>query len=83
MKKVIFLKSYLCGKPVQCLVSLIAILIKHSMISNLELPGKMEKVEALSAALLDLPASHYETLKYLLAHLYRYVPCYECRGSVV
>ena len=52
-------------------------LIKHSMISNLELPGRLEKVQALSSALHDLPASHYETLKYLLGHLYRYVPCYE------
>ena len=63
-------------------VFLIAMLIKHSMISNLELPGRMEKVQALSSALHDLPASHYETLKYLLGHLYRYVPCYECGGSV-
>ena len=53
-------------------------LIKYFMIFNLELPGRMEKVEALSAALHDLPASHYETLKYLLGHLYRYVQCCGC-----
>ena len=36
-----------------------------------EISSKYEKVEALSKALLELPPSHYETLKYLLGHLYR------------
>ena len=49
------------------------VLIRHSMFFYPELSGRVEKVEALSAALLELPPSHYETLKYLLGHLYRYV----------
>lgn len=46
------------------------------MILNPEVADRMGKVEALSAALHDLPASHYETLKYLMGHLYRYVQRY-------
>ena len=45
-------------------------LIKYLFVS--EISSKYEKVEALSKALLELPPSHYETLKYLLGHLYRY-----------
>ena len=44
-------------------------LIKYLFVS--EISSKYEKVEALSKALLELPPSHYETLKYLLGHLYR------------
>lgn len=71
-----FLKSNFFGRPILCLVILIAKLISHSTILNPEVADRMGKVEALSAALHDLPASHYETLKYLMGHLYRYVQCY-------
>ena len=49
------------------------LIIKHSLLLNPELPSRVEKMEKLSEALLGLPASHYETLKYLLGHLYRLV----------
>ncbi|KAJ7375425.1 N-chimaerin [Desmophyllum pertusum] len=45
----------------------------NKFIDATKLSGRVEKVEALSAALLELPPSHYETLKYLLGHLYRVV----------
>ncbi|KAL9967693.1 hypothetical protein ACROYT_G025979 [Oculina patagonica] len=61
------LKQYFRMLP----IPVITFELYNKFIDAAKLPGKMEKVEALSAALLELPASHYETLKYLLGHLYR------------
>ena len=40
---------------------------------SVEIADKYDQVEALSHALSELPHAHYETLKYLMGHLYRLV----------
>lgn len=61
------LKQYFRMLP----IPVITFELYNKFIDAAKLPGRMEKVQALSSALHDLPASHYETLKYLLGHLYR------------
>ena len=44
-----------------------------ALLSSTEISDKHRKAEALSEAIDALPHSHFETLKYLLGHLYRSV----------
>lgn len=61
------LKQYFRMLP----IPIITFELYNKFIDAAKISGKYQKVEALSAALLELPPSHYETLKYLLGHLYR------------
>ncbi|CAH3164219.1 unnamed protein product [Porites lobata] len=61
------LKQYFRMLP----IPVITFELYNKFIDAAKISSKYEKVEALSKALLELPPSHYETLKYLLGHLYR------------
>jgi len=61
------LKQYFRMLP----IPVITFELYNKFIDAAKISGKYEKVEALSKALLELPPSHYETLKFLLGHLYR------------
>lgn len=61
------LKQYFRMLP----IPLITFDLYSKFIDAAKLSSRKEKMEQLSKALLQLPASHYETLKFLLGHLYR------------
>lgn len=61
------LKQYFRMLP----IPLITFELYNKFIDAAKLSSRKEKMEELSKALLELPASHYETLKFLLGHLYR------------
>lgn len=61
------LKQYFRMLP----IPVITFELYYKFIDAAKISSKYEKMEAFSVALQELPASHYETLKYLLGHLYR------------
>ena len=48
-------------------------LVEDTVFFFAELTDEYDQVQALSHALTELPHAHYETLKYLMGHLYRYI----------